>query len=125
MSTFDRSIRLMIFTTTGVAFLLGFWLTHGVGRAAESNFLPLPYPRVSPNSWVMIEFWADVSTITLSAYFLDSSYGKNKNLCNAAKAVFDRDQKEQSQRSKKAFSSYRLCLSLNDAVQQGHVERAR
>lgn len=121
----SRSIRVTISTKAGLAFLLGLWLSHSVATAAESRFSPLPYPRVNPSSWVMIEFWPAVSAITLSAYFLDGSYEKNRNLCNAAKVVFDRDHKELSKTSKREFSSYRLCFSLNDAVQQGHVEFAR
>jgi hypothetical protein len=120
----SRFIRVTILTKAVVAFLLCF-LTDGVAIAAEAKYSPLPYPRLDSSSWVMIEFWPDVSDITLSAYFLDFSYERNRNLCTAAKAIFDQDKKERSKTSKREFSSYRLCFSLNDAVQQGHVEFAR
>ena len=57
----SRLIRLIIPTKAGVAFLLAFGLTDGIAIAAESKFSPLPYPQVDSSSWVMIEFWPDVS----------------------------------------------------------------
>jgi hypothetical protein len=35
----------------------------------------------------MIEVWPDVKAMTLSAYFLDGSTEKNRNLCEATKRV--------------------------------------
>jgi hypothetical protein len=49
-------------------------------------------PRVDQDTWVMIEIWPEVQAITLSAYFLEESSEKNRNLCEATKRVFDRDQ---------------------------------
>lgn len=69
----------------------------------------------------MIEMWPEVNDITLSAYFLDLSYEKNKNLCSATKRVFDRDQEAQSKSGGKPMSSYRLCMSVNDALAQGYI----
>jgi hypothetical protein len=70
----------------------------------------------------MIEIWPDVQAITLSAYFLDGSSEKNRNLCEATKRVFDRDQDQRSKTLKKTFSSYRFCMSLNSAVQEGYID---
>jgi len=85
--------------------------------------IKLPTPELNADSWVLLEVWPDVGYITLSAYFLDFAYEKNKNLCEAAKRVFDRDQEARSKEQGKKFSSYRLCLSVNDAVSKGYIER--
>ena len=74
----------------------------------------LPYPVINEHSWVMIEIWPDVQDITLSAYFLDFSYDKNKNLCTATKRVFDRA-------AKPSETSYRLCMSVSDAIAQEYI----
>ena len=83
----------------------------------------LPEPELNDDSWVMIEIWPEVDDITLSAYFLDFSYGKNKTLCDATKHVFDRDAKRREEQLGKKFSSYRLCMSVNDAKAQGYIRR--
>jgi hypothetical protein len=92
------------------------------GFGAESTIGRLPPPRLGQDTWIMIEVWPDVQGITLSAYFLDISYEKNRNLCEATKRVFDRDQDHRSKALKKTFSSYRFCMSLNSAIQQGYVD---
>jgi hypothetical protein len=92
------------------------------GFGAESTIARLPPPRLNQDTWIMIEIWPDVQAITLSAYFLDFSSEKNRNLCESTKRVFDRDQDLRSKTLKKAFSSYRLCMSLSDAIRQGYVD---
>ena len=75
----------------------------------------LPAPVIDRTSWVMIEIWPQVNDITLAAYFLDYSYKKNKNLCAATKSVFDRE-------AKAGQTSYRVCMSVSDAIAQGYIE---
>ena len=82
----------------------------------------LPAPRVDQNSWIMIEIWPEIQDITLAAYFLDFSYEKNSNLCSEAKRVFDSGAAAKEKLQKKKFSSYRVCMSVDDAVKQGYVE---
>ncbi len=83
----------------------------------------LPEPELNDNSWVMIEIWPEVNDISLSAYFLDFSYGKNKNLCAATKRVFDREAEYAEAKRGKKFSTYRICMSVNDAKAQGYIRR--
>ena len=97
------------------------WFVFSAGSAANQVPSKLTKPELNHQSWVMIEFWPDVKDITLSAYFLDSSYEKNKNLCDATKRVFDRDQEARSKGGGKPMSSYRLCMSVNDAIAQGYI----
>lgn len=92
-----------------------------VGWAANPAPPKLTKPEVNKDSWVMIEIWPEVKDITLSAYFLDFSYEKNKNLCDVTKRVFDRDQEARSKSGGKPMSSYRLCMSINDAIGQGYI----
>ena len=91
---------------------------------ADSVLAKLPAPRVSADSWVLIEVWPEVKDITLAAYFLDSSEKKNQNLCAAAKRVFDSDQETKSKASGKKLSSYRLCLSIGEATARGYIHGA-
>jgi hypothetical protein len=63
------------------------YLGSTVGFAATPNFDRLPHPRLNDDSWIMIEVWPDVKAMTLSAYFLDGSTEKNRNLCEATKRV--------------------------------------
>ena len=106
----------LVSTIIGSIFLLQLLPGHANSEAVSQ----LPEPEVGADSWIMIEIWPDVRDITLSAYFLDSSYAKNRNLCEATKQVFDREQEAKSEDSGKKFSSYRICLSLNDAKAQGY-----
>ena len=80
----------------------------------------LPQPEVNADSWIMIEIWPEVSDITLAAYFLDTSYRKNKGLCEATQRVFDREAAYQTKETGRALSSYRICLSVVDARDQGY-----
>jgi hypothetical protein len=89
---------------------------------AEPAIGRLPPPRLGQDTWIMIEVWPDVQGITLSAYFLDISHDKNRNLCEATKRVFDREQDQRSKALKKTFTSYRFCMSLNSAVQEGYID---
>jgi hypothetical protein len=82
----------------------------------------LPKPELNSDSWILIEVWPDVKDVTLSAYFLDFSHTKNKNLCEATKRVFDREQETRSKEQGKKFSSYRVCMSVSDATSQGYIE---
>jgi hypothetical protein len=93
------------------------------GFPANPNIGPLPAPRLDQDTWVMTEIWPDVQAITLSAYFLEGSSEKNRDLCEATKRVFDREQEQRSKTLKKTFSSYRFCMSLNSAIQQGYVDK--
>jgi hypothetical protein len=60
-------------------------------QAQERKYAPLPYPEVNADTWVLIEIWPPVSDITLSAYFMDFSAEKNRNLYEATKRILDRD----------------------------------
>ena len=82
----------------------------------------LPEPELNADSWVMIEIWPDVRDITLSAYFLDFSDEKNRNLCEVTKRVFDRDSESRAKAAGKKFSSYRLCLSVGEARSRGYFQ---
>jgi len=73
----------------------------------------------------MVEIWPEVKDITLAAYFLDFSYEKNRNLCEATKRVFDRDQEAQSKTLGREMSSYRSCMSVNDAIAQKYIRGNR
>ena len=63
---------------------------------------------------------ASVKCRVLSAYFLDFSNGRNRNLCEAAKRVFDREQESRAKAARTEFSSYRLCLSVDEARLRGY-----
>src|SRR5262249_46609934 len=93
-----------------------------LAASADLKLSKLPAPRVDQNSWIMIEVWPEAQDITLAAYFLDNTYEKNRNLCSEAKRVFDSGAAAKEKLQKKKFSSFRLCLSLDDAVKQGYVE---
>ena len=93
-----------------------------LAASAELNLSKLPVPKVDQNSWIMIEIWPEAQNITLAAYFLDFSYEKNSNLCSEAKRVFDSEAAAKEKLQKKKFSSYRVCMSLDEAVKQGYVE---
>jgi hypothetical protein len=98
-------------------------LTLPLSSAGADLISSLPPPEVNAESWVMIEIWPEVRDITLSAYFLDFSGARNRNLCEATKAVFDRDQDGRSRTKGRKGSSYRLCLSVADAVAKGLIRR--
>jgi hypothetical protein len=104
------SLTILCFTYTTTAY------------AANPTIRRLLPPRLDQNTWVMIEIWPEVNDITLSAYFMEGSSEKNRDLCDATKRVFDRDQDQRSKALKKTFSSYRFCMSLNSAIQQGYVD---
>src|SRR5215468_7380107 len=93
-----------------------------IGASADLKLKKLPAPRVDQNTWIMIEIWPEVQNITLAAYFLDFSYEKNSNLCSEAKRVFDSEAAAKEKLQNKKFSSYRVCMSLSDAVKEGYVE---
>jgi hypothetical protein len=93
-----------------------------IGASADLKLTKLPAPKVNQNSWIMIEIWPEVQDIVLAAYFLDFAYEKNRNLCSEAKRVFDSGAAAKEKLQEKKFSSYRVCMSLDDAVKQGYVE---
>ena len=105
-----------------VAGMLMLGIVSKLAASADSKLPKLPAPRVDQNSWIMIEIWPEVQDITLAAYFLDFSYEKNSNLCSEAKRVFDIGAAAKEKLQKKKFSSYRVCMSLDDAVKQEYVE---
>ena len=76
---------------------------------------------VNDDTWVLIEIWPEVHDVTLSAYFMDFSTGKNQNLCAATKRSLDRDAVAQAERLKREATSYRQCLSIGDAVKAGYI----
>jgi len=90
--------------------------------SADLKLSKLLVPKIDQNSWIMIEIWPEAQDITLAAYFLDIADEKNRNLCSEAKRVFDREQEAQEKLQKKKLSSYRVCMSLSDAVKDGYVE---
>ena len=108
---------------TGMKSLLAVLFVATPLATAAQNPVPtrLPNPEVNKDSWVMVEIWPDVKDITLAAYFLDFSYEKNRNLCEATKRVFDRDQEVRSKTRGKEMSSYRRCMSVGDAITQGYI----
>src|SRR5262245_32091204 len=109
-------------TVAGI--LVGMLMLGIVSKNAASADLKskLPAPRIDQNSWIMIEIWPEAQDITLAAYFLDFSYEKNSNLCSEAKRVFDSGAAAKEKLQNKKFSSYRVCMSLGDAVKEGYVE---
>ncbi len=79
-------------------------------------------PELNEDSWVMIEIWPEAHAITLTAFFLDNSFEKNRNLCAATKRVFDREQEYKSKESFKSLTSYRMCLSVEEADKRGYFK---
>ena|SRR5215471_2510658 len=114
-------MRLKLFAAI-VAGMLMLGIMPKIASSADSKLSKLPAPRVDQNTWIMIEIWPEVQNITLAAYFLDFSYEKNSNLCSEAKRVFDSEAAAKEKLQNKKFSSYRVCMSLDDAVKQGYVE---
>lgn len=104
-----------------VALVLTFVAAHAVAAQAVA---PLPSPALNTGSWIMIEIWPEVQSITLSAYFLDFSYGKNQNLCEATKRVFDREQVGRERETGRKHTSYRLCLPVSKARAEGYIRPA-
>jgi hypothetical protein len=104
-----------------VAGILMFGIVSKIAASADLKLSKLPVPRIDQNSWIMIEIWPEVQDITLAAYFLDVSYEKNSNLCSETKSVFDSQAAAKEKLQKKKFSTYRVCMSLDDAVKQGYV----
>ena len=99
------------------------WSVVGIG--ANPTAVRLPSPEINRDSWVLIEVWPVVQDITLSAYFLDVSPDKSKNLCEAVKRVLDRDQETRPKEEGKPLTSYRLCFSINEAIAEGYIKAAR
>lgn len=91
--------------------------------AEQLNYGPLPFPEVNPDTWVLIEYWPTVKDITLSAYFMDFSSEKNRNLCGAAKKAIDRDAAAQAKQQGISATAYRKCYTLRDAIANGYIER--
>lgn len=87
----------------------------------DLRYRSLPYPEVNPDTWVLIEMWPTVGDITLSAYFMDFSAQKNQNLCEATKRALDRDAEALAKEQKRETTSFRRCLTVNDAVTAGYV----
>ena len=114
-------MRLKIVAAIAVGILM-LAIMPKIGASADLKLSKLPAPRVDQNSWIMIEIWPEVQNITLAAYFLDFSYEKNSNLCSEAKRVFDSEAAAKEKLQNKKFSSYRVCMSLSDAVKEGYVE---
>jgi len=86
-------------------------------------------PELDKNSWLMIEVWPDVMDVTLTAYFLDYTFDKNKALCKATKRVFDREQefhqnevRRKTGNSEFIMNSFRKCLSVNEARSLGYFQ---
>src|SRR5688572_23207244 len=101
------SMRQSITLLTGLL-----WSVVGIGANPTAVRLPSPEMPV-------------VQDITLSAYFLDVSPDKNKNLCEAVKRVLDRDQETRPKEEGKPSTSYRLCFSINEAIAEGYIKAAR
>jgi hypothetical protein len=114
-------MRLKLVPAIAVGMLM-FGIVSKLAASADLKLSKLPVPKVDQNSWIMIEVWPEIQNITFAAYFLDFSYEKNSNLCSEAKSVFDSGAAAKEKLQKKTFSSFRLCMSLSDAVKQGYVE---
>ena len=100
-------------------------LLLGLATASLAEKPRLPAPKLDESSWVLIEYWPEVNDITLSAYFLDFSTEKNKNLCNATKRSLDAEAEQRAKRQKRKATSTRRCLSVTDATREGWIETAR
>lgn len=108
---------MMLLRGFGAIGALTLLLTH---HAVAEPIATIPAPEINDESWVMLEIWTEVKNITLAAYFLDYSSIKNRNLCEAAKRVFDREQQMQEEKHGRQMSSYRICLSVPEARSQGY-----
>jgi len=113
-------MRLKLVAAIAVGILM-LGIVSKIAASADVKLTKLPAPKLDQNSWVMIEIWPEAQNITLAAYFLDLSYEKNSNLCSETKRVFDSNAAAQEKLQKKKLSSYRVCMSLDDAVKQGYV----
>lgn len=81
-----------------------------------------PKPKVDADSWIMLEIYpGNPPRVDLSAYFLDSSFERNQNLCEATKRVFEGEATRIRVEQKRVLIGYRLCLPLIDAVEKGYV----
>jgi hypothetical protein len=119
--TWQESLLILSWYIAATALLI----TLPATSQAQSKALaygPLPRPEVNADSWVLIEIWPEVRDVTLSAYFLHSSYEKNQNLCDAIKRALDRDQDARAQKAHQKFTSYRLCLPVSQARAEGYIE---
>ena len=91
----------------------------GRSAAAQVRQTPVPAPVINKDSWILLEIWPDVKDITLSLYFLDSSFAKNKNLCEATKRSLDREADARSKELKRKFTSYALVTGLGTECPDG------
>src|SRR5262249_54111191 len=114
-------MRLKLVAAIAVGMLM-LGIMSKIGASADLQLRKLPAPRVDQNSWIMIEIWPEAQDITLAAYFLDNAYEKNRNQCLEAKRVFDSGAAAKEKLQNKEFSSYRVCMSFDDAVKEGYVE---
>jgi hypothetical protein len=108
------------------AMLVGAGLACASASAANvvqpSEILSKPsYPEVSDSGYVLIEIWPEVRDITLTAYFLDDLNGRSRNLCEAVKRALDRDAKVFARQQNRTSSSYRLCMTIKDAVRLEYI----
>jgi hypothetical protein len=87
------------------------------------NYGPKPFPKVNPDTWVLIEYWPRVKDITLTAYFMESSSQRNSNLCAATKRALDRDAEHLATKEGTSPTAWRKCYTLRDAIREGYVER--
>jgi len=79
------------------------------------------YPVVRESGYVLLEVWPLVKDVTLSAFFFDELDEKSRNLCESIKAALDRDAAVRAREAGEKFTSYRMCMTVRDAVRQGWI----
>lgn len=79
----------------------------------------IPEPVLDEDSWVMVEYWPDVQSVTLTAFFLDGNSEKNKSLCEATKRVFDREALCMAEKMNRTMTSHRTCRSVRNMRRLG------
>lgn len=80
------------------------------------------YPEVSDSGYVLIEVWPVVRHITLVVYFLDALDVRSQRLCEATKRSLDRNARALAREQNRTSTSYRLCMTIKDAVHLGYID---
>lgn len=113
-----------IFVTTAFLGLPQKTIADDIQFIVPQKLLGRPHkPKLDENSWVLLEILPGPgASIPVSAYFLDFSYGRNQNLCESVKRTFENEAKVISKRESRVLRSYRLCLSVSQAISQGYIQ---
>jgi hypothetical protein len=92
-----------------------------ISASQELNFGPLPFPKVSTDTWVLIEIWPEAKDMTLSAYFIERTNARNQKLCDIAKSALDNEANRMAEARGTKPSAYKTCLTIRDAIKAGYV----